>query len=466
MSGRKLAILALIFVVLGFAAYLPRRPSETQRGDTPVSGDELFANLDVNAIASVEINADGKTSTISKKDDTWIVGSLYDYPADRSKIVEQLRGLKFLKIGQTVRGGDKMLDEFGLGEDSDSIRFIDSAGTELAALRIGKARTPKKTGQPPSGPAGFGGMPDGRYISTDGSNVILIDDSLSTWVGSDDGWVKKQLLSVTGTDITTVTVSSNDTAYSLNFESGEAKLGDLAEDEKLDTGDAGRVRGALNYLSFDSIADPALSDENTGMGNPITYRAKEKSGIVYELKIGGTPADSDDKRYAQVAVSYGALPPPTREDAEALVPSQPEPAEGSGDDASETPTKPREELVQEELDRLLAEHQRKADESLKKVEELAGLGGWTYLLTKYSAESISMGREQLVEKIEEEEEEEAEAEAADGSSSDTGPAFTEGPVFTPAADAAEPGDQPAASSESDPVAPPPPALPPIPTDAE
>lgn len=463
MSGRKLVILALILVVLGFAAYLPRRPSETQRGDAPVSGDELFANLDVNAIASVEINTDGKTSTISKKDDTWVVGSLYDYPADRSKIVEQLRGLKFLKIGQPVRGGDKMLDEFELGEDSDSIRFIDSAGTELATLRIGKARTPKKTGQPPSGPAGFGGgMPDGRYISTDGSNVILIDDALSTWVGSDDGWVKKQLLSVTGTDITTVTVSSNDTAYSLNFESGEAKLGDLAEDEKLDTGDAGRVRGALNYLSFDSIADPALSDEDTGMGNPITYRAKEKSGIVYELKIGGTPADSDDKRYARVVVSSGALPPPTQEDAEALVPSQPEPAEGSGD-ASETPTKPREELVQEELDRLLAEHQRKADETLQKVEELAGLGSWTYLLTKYSAESISMGREQLVEKIEEEEE----AEAADGSSSGTGPAFTDGPVFTPAADTAEPGDQPAAS-ESDAVAPPPPpaALPPIPTDVE
>jgi len=427
MSGRKLAILALILVVLGLGAYLSRKPSETQRSDSPGNGDKLFANLDVNAIALVEIKAGGSTNTISKKEDTWVIGSLFDYPADRSKIVEQLRGLKFLKIGQPMLGGDKILDEFELGENCDIIRFFDAGGTELAALRIGKARIPKTKGQPPAGPAGFGGMPDGRYISTDGSNVILIDDSLTTWVGDDDGWVQKQLLSVNGTDITTVTVSSNDTSYTLNFEGSETTLADLAEDEKLDTGDAGRVQRALSYLSFESIADPALSDEDAGMGNPVTYRATGKDGIVHDLRIGGSPADGGDTRYARIEVVYNPPSPPTTEDAEALVPSEAEPVEatGEGTEQPETPTIPREELVQKKLDQLLAEHQGKVDEAEKKVEDLARLRDWTFLLSKYSADSIALGRGQLVEKVEEETEDSGEsADVTTGSEAVDSPTFT------------------------------------------
>ena len=404
MSGRKLAILALILVVLGLMAYLSRETPATKATVESTSGTELFENLDVNRVERIEIQADGQTNIIARKDGTWLVGNLFDYPADRAKIVEQLRGLKFLKIGQPILGGEKILEEVGLGNDKRVVRFLDGEGSELATLNIGKARTPSKNDQPP-GPGNFGGgIPDGRYVSTGGDKVILIGDSLSTWAGAADSWVKKQILSVTGTDISTITVSSNDVSYTLNFEGNETRLSDLAEDEELD---APGVQRALSYLSFTSVADPALSDEETGMNSAVTYQAKTTDGIIHRVLIGGAPKNEENSRYARVGVSFEAPAPPTREDAEALVPSEqePEPAvdgEGTAEEP-ENPAKSRDELIQEKLDELTAAHQRKSDETRGKVDELAQLKGWTFVLSKYSAESIAMGRDQLVEKIEEEE---------------------------------------------------------------
>ncbi len=425
MPVRKLLILAIALAVLGAAAYLTRKPAKKVHTGGPKEGDEVLAGFDVNAVRAIEIVTPDATNGLERKEDTWTVASLFGYPADYQKLSDNLRKLALMKVGQVVPGGGDLLSEFGLDDQAKTLRLKGADGTELGTLSIGSTRESKR-----GGGGQFGAFPDGQYISAGDGNVLIVTDVMTAWTEKPADWIKKQLLSVPRDDVVTATVSSNGASYTLNFdEGGTTTLEGIGEDEELDSGNAGRIRGALNYMSCQSVADPSLEDTETGMDNPVTYAARGKHGTRYSLQIGGKDPGDENSRFARISVSYEEPAPPTRAEAEALVPEEVEPAAGAeapaegAEPAEAGPT--RDERIQTKLDELVAEHNRKVEETRGKAEEFAFLGDWTYLIPTYSAGSLTLSRGEIA-KTKEEEEEATEASVEDGT-----PTFEAVPLTVP-----------------------------------
>lgn len=403
MAQRKLLMLTGVLVVLGLIAYWSSRPPRPAAIQGIRAGDPILADLDLNAIADIEIASTNQTVKLARKDGIWVADSLYDYPVDFTKLRGQLTALPNLKVGQVVRGGEAILAELGLGEQRTTVTFRDEGGSDLAELRIGIPRTAQQDSQ-------FGGMPDGHYVRAGEGPVAVVADNLTAWTGDETGWINKQLLQVTGTTLHQVSVDHPDGAYTVSYpDGGSGEVEGLAEGETTNTGNAGRLQRALSYLSFQTVADPTGSDQETGMDSPIVYTAVDQDGVTYTANIG---AETADGRYARFDIAYQEPPPPTREDAEALVPDEIEPPQTDEPDADDadptddmtTPTPDREQRIDAELETLTRDHESQVNAIRERIAELDFIRNWTYILPAYAAESMILSRDEVVNAPEPEEE--------------------------------------------------------------
>lgn len=233
MKKGNLAVLAAVAVVLGGAAYM--LSSGSKPSAAKLNGKTILPGLDVSAVASIEV---GDKLKLSAGDDGWTLDSLYGYPADRSKIAENLLKLVELKVGQVARGR-------ALG-DSKDIVLKDAAGKELARLSIGDRHR-------------------GRYVGFAGETV-LVSDSLDAFDGSVRDWC-------------------------------DTNIADF-------------------NVSFNDVADPALTPEETGIATGVVHTVTVKEGtndVQRVAVIGGTVKDGSDRyfkpeggKWTYVIPSYSA----------------------------------------------------------------------------------------------------------------------------------------------------------------
>lgn len=381
MSPRMVVRLGIVLIVLVAAAVWSSRSPSTGNGLSATPGGVLLPGLDVNAVASIIIRTPDENVHITRKDDTWVASSLYDYPADFSKIRSELRGLSDLKVGQVVRGGDDLLDEFGLSTNVTEISLQDAGGGEVAALRLGADRMAQSGGQ-------FGGYPDGQYLRVADGPVVLVPKSLTGFSSRSIDWVDTKFVQVPAPDIVTVGVTAPDEAYVLHIgENNAFTVEGMGENETVDASTANRLRGALNYLTFSGVADPVASDAELGMDAATRYEVSTRDGFTYVFLVG---AEAENGRHVRVTVQYTEPAPPTREDAAALV----EESEGEEEAADS------EDRIAAKLAELTEAHTTTVAEAKKKADDLAQFAPWTFVISTYNADAMTFARDKLV-KIEE-----------------------------------------------------------------
>jgi hypothetical protein len=119
-------------------------------GENAAPGARLFSDLDVktiNTAASLDVTAKGKTFTIYKKDGTWVVKEVSDYPADTALVRKALFALTELRPYEAKTNDPKRLDKLDLedpkSKDAQSKRLTvkDKDGKVLADLIVGKSNT-------------------------------------------------------------------------------------------------------------------------------------------------------------------------------------------------------------------------------------------------------------------------------------------------------------------------------------
>ena len=96
MKNRQLQVLGGIFVLLLLVVLIfenPFRKSEYQKKIEAATA--LFPNFDKEQVTKIEIIANGQTSTLMKQDDSWVVASMDNYPADTESVDEL-----FAKVGE------------------------------------------------------------------------------------------------------------------------------------------------------------------------------------------------------------------------------------------------------------------------------------------------------------------------------------------------------------------------------
>ena len=167
MTNKNLVILAAAAAVLGGAAYFCNSGRKIKSSN--LNGKPVLPAFDVSEVAKVDV---GGKVTLAATDSGWVIDSLYGYPADVTKIRENLLKLKDLTVGQTARG-QKI-------ESGTKVDLKNAKGAVLASVTLGEQHMSKPRGQ--AAQFGGGGYPDGRYVKF-GDGVVLVKDSLDAFGG-------------------------------------------------------------------------------------------------------------------------------------------------------------------------------------------------------------------------------------------------------------------------------------------
>ena len=358
MNNKKLLTLTVTAVVLVGLAYLS---STSKKMKAPsLVGKPVLKAFDLSELSRMETRlATNDSFVLESTADGWVISSLYNYPADMTKIRANLLKLKDLTVGHVA--SDKKL------EDPILVDLQNASGKSLATLRLGKKHMRKATGQM----AQFGGdqqYPDGRYVSADAKDtVVLVKETLEAFDGYAKNWIDTQITAVPATEVCAIELTQNSKPVKLTKKEGAWTLEGLTEQEIFDNAKSYSLESALNYLNFNSIADPALTDEQLGMTTGAVFQATLTSGERYTAKIGAALTNSTD-RYFKIQAAF--TPVGTNETQHA--------------------------------------------ELAKKVETFnAKTGKWTYVISSYSAENMTVKREALIKAKEKEETSEKQTAEAD-----------------------------------------------------
>lgn len=384
---KKLLILVVAAGALLGAAFLLKGRSQK----TPsLVGRKILPAFNVSDVARVEI-AGAKSLALSSAEGTgWTVDALHGYPADANKIKEALFKLKELKAGQPASGISNAAPT--------TVVLKDAGGKELAKLTMGEQHRSAPRGEM----AQFGGgYPDGRYVTLDGTTVI-VNDALDAFDGDPKKWVDTKIGGITASDVTAVTYTKGKESVKLTRKNGTWNLEGLGPKEELDTSKTYSLDSALSYLNFSDVVDPKKTEAELGFATGAVYTATLKNGITYTAKIGNK-IGSDNA--FKVSAAFKAV----------------------GTNATENAA---------------------CEKTVKDFND--NVGKWTYTISSYSAESMSKTRKDLVKAKEEPKKEEAEPAPAPAAKPAAKPAPK--PAAKPA-----PAPKPAAKPAPAPAAKPAPA---------
>lgn len=429
MKIRNLVILLVAAGVLGFWAY--RIVDEGRQAHRPAQvGQAVFKDLPVNDVVSIVITTPETNFVIQRADEKWIIPARFNYPAKFDKVADTLVALRDLKIGQMVPGGSERLEAFNLQAPDSNVPTaatrleVRGANNQLLAeLLIGKHFNT----QPPSSsrqPMMFGGgYPSGHYVRLADGAVAVIGRTLDNMIEPVKSWLADEFINVNASDLDAVEITGPERIPVKVRRNPDSKILELdglqAEEGTADAGKLNQLAGALSYLSFDDVADPALSPAETGLDKPVVFTARASDGRIYTVHIGNPVSSDSADRYATARIEYVA--PPTAEKK-----SEGDAAAGEeAADADEDKTELKEEA------RILNEK----------------LSPWIYILRSYRVDNMLLERDALIATPEPEEQtEQPEAVSVDAETVSVANDQADVPMAQPEA---EPADEPAENTASD-----------------
>ena len=344
---KKLLILVIAAAALLGAAFLLKGRSQK----TPnLVGRKILPTFKIADVSRVEI-AGGKSLALAAGEKGWTVDALHGYPADAAKIRDALLKLKDLKAGQPASGISNAAPT--------TVVLKDAGGKELAKLTMGDQHRSAPRGE--MAQFGGGGYPDGRYVTLDGTTVV-VNDALNEFDGDPKKWVNARICAITASDVTAVTYTKGKESVKLTRKNGTWNLEGLGPKEELDTSKTYSLDSALSYLNFSDVVDPKKTEAELGFATGAVYTATLKNGITYTAKIGNK-IGSDNA--FKVSAAFKAV----------------------GTNATENAA---------------------CEKTVKDFND--NVGKWTYTISSYSAESMSKTRKDLVKAKEEPKKEEAKKE--------------------------------------------------------
>ncbi len=357
MTVKKLIGMALVLILLVTVAVLQKRHGSSSSADDSGKPATLFEGIDLNTVSSIDVENGSNAVALAKSAGTWTITSLYGYPADFEQLADTIRTAAQVELGSPVRSGNVTESEYGLGSGAKKI-VLKAGGKNLAAIEVGAKRK---------------GSDSASYTSeffirlNDDPAIYLVDYDFGSFPDNAEEWMDKQLVSVRAGDLVAIKTDDAD----LTLDGTSWKLADLdTAAEEFQPAVANRLRSGLQYLACDSVADPARTDGELGFGSPAHYTARTRDGFTYTVTLG---AETDTGRYARITVAY----------------EKPEPPAAPAEDA--------EQAQQDEYKQTLDAYNTTTAENARQARELSEkLSNWTYVISTYAANSLTVPRSELV----------------------------------------------------------------------
>ncbi|MCQ2389221.1 MAG: hypothetical protein MJ138_05865 [Kiritimatiellae bacterium] len=175
MTTKNLVVLGGVAALLGLGAYVTS--SGRKLGTPALAGKSVLAPFEASELAAIDVG--GKLKLVSGTNG-WEIATLGGYPADVTKIREQVLKLQDLKVGQVVRGR-------GVGQ-TVLVDLQNAAGKSLACVTLGDKHVANAKGEM----AMYGGYPDGRYVSFK-DQTVLVKDPLEAFDGDVKSWCEAKI---------------------------------------------------------------------------------------------------------------------------------------------------------------------------------------------------------------------------------------------------------------------------------
>jgi len=374
MNTKQLAILVAVGLALGGAGlYVRNQQSAGYRQSSAQLGGALLSGFDASALSGLRITQGTNQLNILKSGNDWTVKERGGYPANFSSIQEFVRKLVDLKATQPVQVGPSRLPVLELVAPDQGpgvlVELLGADGKTARSLLLGKKHT-KGGGQEDPGMGGMGGgWPIGRYIMVDNKieTVALVNEPLANAEPKADQWLEKEWFKVEQPVSVTVTHPEATNSFSLTRtnEFSEWTLVGAKAEEKVDTAKTGVFSSLLSSPSFDDvIVDPQAGA--LGLDKPLEAKIRTANGWTYTVKVG--KAQEGDRYPVQVTT-------------EAQLLTQRTPAKDETKEDTEKFSKEFAERLKKQQDKLAGEQAR---------------GRWTYLVSKWTIDSILKNRSELM----------------------------------------------------------------------
>lgn len=393
MSNRKLAVLAVVAVILVIWAVVQSRVSNRPSVE-PSGPTYLIQGLDPADIASVVLGAGDDEVTLKRTGKGFVVTNKDNYVAD----VEEINGLITkcldIQIGELYTDSPGNHEDLGVTEEDARtlVKFHKPDESLLVGFAIGKDR---ELGQ-------------GVYVRLlPGDNVYITERE--PWIRKRAiDYIEQELTAVERDNLESVAVTSPDGEYSLTKkeDSDDVALENVPEGKQLKQSDAKSVFTALTSLRFDDVKKQSAASD---LKFDTKYVCKLKDSTIYTFNI----AKDDDKTYITCQVEFTDTTPVTMK---------------KGEVESE------EELKKKEA-KLLARD---------KANEFAGKhAGWVYEIPDWKAKNLTKPLSDLLEDKEEELEKAEDEKPTESEQGEQESAEAEEATSKPDEPAPEPADQPA-----------------------
>jgi len=376
-KNQLLILIVLGLVVGGLAVSMYNKRKQTFTASGNASGQKVLENFPLNDVAQIHLKQKDASVTVERSGETWAVKERWGYPANFTEISEFLRKMWELKPVQDVEAGPSQYGrlELNAGEGSSTnsgtfVEFKDAKGAAIKSVVLGKKHMKESAGGPMGGFGGGGEYPVGRYLLVPGNpaKVWLVNETFSNIEPKADQWISKDFIKVE--KVKSVAVDrpgeTNDWSLARETEAGEWKMAALAENEKFDNSKASSLNYALSSPSFNDIAAPDLTPEQTGLKEPTIAKLETFEGFVYTIQIGGQT--NSENFYVQAKVD-GTFP------------------------TARTPAADEKPEDKEKLDKEFKEKTEKLQQKLKTEQSY---GKWTYLVSKWTVDSLLKDRKDFL----------------------------------------------------------------------
>jgi len=372
--NRKQLILVLLAVVVlgGLGLWLHNRDRSSYKTSQGQMGQKVLGEFDLNTVAAISIKHATNELHLVRTNNLWTVLQRGGYPANFSEISETLRKLWELKVVQPIRIGPSQLGRLELtsSEDTNSatlVTLVDKEGKPLRKILLGKKHMRQSSSPSPFG--GDDGWPDGRYVMLEDKpdSASLVSETFSNLEPKPEQWLNKDFFKVEKVKSIAVSypVATNSWTLTRETETGQWTLADAQPGEQLDNSKTSSLANALSWPSFnDVVLDP--QPDTTGLDHPTVAVLETFDNFTYTVKAG---KKSDEDAY-YMTVTVAAEIPQTRT--------------------------PGEDEKQEDKDRLDKEFKEKTDKFNEKLKKEKALENWTFLVSKWSLDSLLKERHTLM----------------------------------------------------------------------
>jgi hypothetical protein len=350
MSKKSLAILAIITLVIGTAAWYltEQRLPKTELAKRPLYPELLNR---VNDIARIEVKTKDQGTVLVKQGEQWVIENRSRYPALFEKVKGAVLAIADLEILEGKTKNKELYPRLGVedigteGASSRQVVLLDQGGQPLTALIVGKKRT-----------ATSGRSIPAFYVRKVGEPQALLVKGELDMPEKPIDWADQSLLNIDAKRIRAITIEPPGQGP-LQIHRKDASIQDFTLDNILKgtkLKSQTTLNGLASTLEFLQFEDVVTRASFTPPPNPTVTTLRTFDGLIAKV----TTANLNDKAHASFEFAYDAeaaaqaKETPAAEETKPSADAAAKPAVSNQPAKAETPKTETRPSVEEEAARL------------------------------------------------------------------------------------------------------------------